>query len=259
MIGIIDSGIGGFGILREVKMLLPAEPVVYFADQAHFPYGDKSESDIQRLIEHAIQEVIAYGASCVVVACNSASVAALDHARARFTIPLVGTVPGIKPAVEQSKTKRIGVIGTTQTISSDYSDKLKKKFAHDAQIIPAACPGLADAIERGEDVHPLLEKVLPPLLSQNIDTLVLACTHYPLVRKEIEEIAGPNITVLDTNEAIARRVVHVIEMNGLRKNESEPDVFVTTGDLQTLEKQIHRYGVDRFAANGYTVHTNLSL
>lgn len=258
MIGIIDSGIGGFGIYREVKKLLPSERVVYFADQANFPYGDKSEQEIQELIEHAIEEVARAGATCVVVACNSASVAALGSARARYALPIIGTVPGIKPAAGQSKTKRIGVIGTTQTISSDYSDELTKKFGSDATIIAKPCPGLADAIERGEDVRPLLEKVLPSLLAKKIDTLVLACTHYPLIRKEIENFVGAGVAVLDTNKAIARRVENVVREHRLAKNEREPDLFITSGNAQTFKDQIHRFGVDHTAVNGYTVRASLS-
>lgn len=259
MIGIIDSGIGGFGIYSEVKMLLPSERVVYFADQANFPYGDKSEQEIQKLIEHAIEEVARAGAGIVVVACNSASVAALGLARARFALPIIGTVPGIKPAVEQSKTKRIGVIGTTQTILSSYSDELKKKFAGDALIIAIPFPGLADAIETGQNVRPLLEQTLPALLSKDIDTLVLACTHYPLIRSEIQSVVGPNVNVVDTNEAIARRVVQIVEQHSLRASVPGPDLFVTSGDPSTFEAQIHRFGVDHMAVNGYTVHTDLSL
>ncbi|MBI2426443.1 MAG: glutamate racemase [Candidatus Kerfeldbacteria bacterium] len=254
MIGIVDSGIGGFGVYREVKRLLPRARIVYVADQAHFPYGEKTEAEIEQYLCGIIDIAVRNGAMMVIVACNSASVAALEYARKKFNIPIVGTIPAIKPAVTTSHSQHIGVIGTPATITSAYYQNLIHEFGAESTIIPLACPGLADTIERLEDPRERLETCLAPLREPRVDTLVLACTHYPLIRDEIQEVMGKDVTLLDVSEAVARQAKHVFEAQTLDTDEEVgSDLFVTTGDARHFKKQIHEYGIDQCAVNGYSM------
>lgn len=259
MIGIIDSGIGGFGIYTEVKRLLPMTRAVYVADQVNFPYGGKSESEIERCLMQAVEIAVSKGADLVVIACNSASVSALDHAREKFHLPIVGTVPAIKPAATLSPTKRIGVIGTERTIASDVHEELVKTFGEGCDIIAKSCPGLAARIESLDDPTSAINECIDDLQG-NIDTLVLACTHYPLVASKIQEMIGPSVRLLDVNEAVARRTRDIAYGHHFDDNEHGKDIFVTTGDEDYFSKQILFYHIDRVPKAGYTVqHTTYPL
>lgn len=260
MIGIVDSGIGGFGVYRSVKRLLPSTRVVYVADQKHFPYGEKSEEAIEQYLYDIIEIAVRRGAMMVIVACNSASVAALEHARKKFDVSIVGTVPAIKPAVNASPSQRIGVIGTPMTITSAYYKNLIREFGAGSTILPVACPGLADAIERLDDPTERLESCLAPLRGQRVDTLVLACTHYPLIRDQIQKVMGNEVTLLDVSDAVARQAKHVFEAQTVDTDEEKgSDLFITTGDADHFQKQIHTFGIDQCAQNGYSIETTHPL
>jgi glutamate racemase len=211
---IFDSGIGGLSVLDPIRRLLPCAPIVYAADSAGFPYGTKSAAEIAarvpallgRLAEH-------YHPSLIVIACNTASTIALDAARAALDLPIVGTVPAIKPAAALSKSRAIGVLGTDATIVQPYVDRLAALFAPDCTIVRHGSAELVERAEaklRGEAADPeAYARILDGLLSRPggaaLDTIVLACTHFPLVRDELSAAAPRPLAFVDGNEGIARR------------------------------------------------------
>ncbi|MBI5442205.1 MAG: glutamate racemase, partial [Deltaproteobacteria bacterium] len=197
-IGIFDSGVGGLSVLREVRRLLPGERVLYFADQANVPYGHRPLKQVRRFSEEISRFLVARGAKVVVVACNTASGAALYHLREVFpAIPFVGLEPAVKPAAQRSRTKTIGVIATPGTFQGELFHRVVERFAGDVRVLAEACPGLVEQIEAGAVDSPvtrsLLERCLAPLLAEGIDSLVLGCTHYPFARAVMGSIAGPHV------------------------------------------------------------------
>jgi glutamate racemase len=211
---IFDSGVGGLSVLDPIRRLLPSAPIVYAADSAGFPYGTKSATEIAARVPALLGRLAErYAPSLIVIACNTASTIALDAARAALDLPIVGTVPAIKPAAALSKTRAIGVLGTDATIVQPYVDRLAAEFAADCTIVrhgSAELVELAEAKLRGETADPAAYvRILGGLLSrpggERIDTVVLACTHFPLVRDELAAAAPHPLTFVDGNDGIARR------------------------------------------------------
>ena len=211
---IFDSGVGGLSVLAPIRALLPEAPIVYAADSAGFPYGTKSAAEIAVRVPALLGRLAErYDPSLIVIACNTASTIALDAARAALDLPIVGTVPAIKPAAALSKTRAIGVLGTDATIVQPYVDRLAAEFASDCTIVrhgSAELVELAEAKLRGEAAEPAAyECILEGLLSrpggERVDTIVLACTHFPLVRDELIAACPRPIAFVDGNEGIARR------------------------------------------------------
>ena len=217
---LFDSGVGGLSVLGPVRAALPQAPIVYAADNAAFPYGAKSEAEIAtrvpallgRLVERVKPQII-------VIACNTASTIALAHVRAALDLPVVGTVPAIKPAALLSKTRTIGVLGTPATVRQNYVDRLSAEFASDCRVLRHGAPGLAALAEaklRGEGVDmDALRGEIAGLLAQEgaseMDALVLACTHFPLVEAELREAIGRDLAMVDGAQGIARRVAHLAQ------------------------------------------------
>jgi glutamate racemase len=211
---IFDSGIGGLSVLDPIRKLLPGAPIVYAADSAGFPYGTKSAAEIAARVPALLGRLAErYGPALIVIACNTASTIALDAARAALDLPIVGTVPAIKPAAALSRTRAIGVLGTDATIVQPYVDRLAAEFAADCTIVrhgSAELVELAEAKLRGEATAPeAYARILDGLLSRpggaRIDTIVLACTHFPLVEEELAAAAPRPVTFVDGKEGIARR------------------------------------------------------
>jgi glutamate racemase len=211
---IFDSGIGGLSVLDPIRRLLPGAPIVYAADSAGFPYGTKSAVEIAARVPALLGRLAErYDPSLIVIACNTASTIALDAVRAALDLPIVGTVPAIKPAAALSKTRAIGVLGTDATIVQPYVDRLAAEFAADCTIVrhgSAELVELAEARLRGETADPAAyARILGGLLSrpggERVDTIVLACTHFPLVREELAAAAPRPLAFVDGNEGIARR------------------------------------------------------
>jgi len=212
-----DSGVGGLSVLEPTRQLLPTAPIVYVADSAGYPYGTKSEAEIASRVPALLGPLVErFRPRLAVIACNTASTIALDHARAALTLPIVGTVPAIRPAAEMSKTRVIGVLGTEATVRQAYVDDLGAKFASDCTIIRHGSPGLvrlAEAKLAGDPVS--LEAVrlaAEPLFEQpgagKMDVVVLACTHFPLLHDELNA-AFPGIAWVDGGPGIARRIAHL--------------------------------------------------
>jgi glutamate racemase len=210
----LDSGIGGFSVLEPTRALLPRARIIYAADYAGIPYGTKSEIEVATRV-CALLGMLAerYRPRLAVIACNTASTIALGHARAVLDLPIVGTVPAIKPAALASRSRTIGVLGTAATIRQPYVDRLSAEFAADCTVLRHAAPELVDAAEaklRGEAVDPaILAGALSGLTDQiggsKLDTVVLACTHFPLLRDEFAA-ARPDLNFVDGSEGIARQV-----------------------------------------------------
>lgn len=240
-IGIFDSGVGGLSVLREVRRVLPGEHLLYFADQANVPYGQRPLRQVRRFSEEITRFLVARGAKVVVVACNTASGAALHHLREAFpATPFVGLEPAVKPAAQRSRTKAIGVIATQGTFRGELFCRLVERFAGDVRVLTQACPGLVERIETGDvggaETRSLLETYLDPLLSEGIDSLVLGCTHYPFAREAIEAIVGPHVCVVDPSPAVARQVQRVLTDRRLLGRGDHPGAveYWTTGEPERL-------------------------
>jgi glutamate racemase len=211
---IFDSGIGGLSVLQPIQALLPTAPIVYVADSAGYPYGTKSESEIAARVPALLGRLAErFDPELIVIACNTASTIALDHVRAALDVPIVGTVPAIKPAAALSQSRVIGVLGTEATVRQAYVDRLAAEFAPDCLLIrhgSAELVDLAEAKLRGEAPDPsLYSSILAGLTNQpqghRIDTIVLACTHFPLVERELEAASSRPLAFVDGKEGIARR------------------------------------------------------
>ena len=211
---IFDSGVGGLSVLAPIRAVLPTAPVVYAADSEYYPYGTKSAAEIEARVPLMLGRLAErFDPELIVIACNTASTIALDPVRAALHVPIVGTVPAIKPAALLSKTRAIGVLGTEATIRQPYVDRLAAEFAADCTIVrhgSAELVDLAEAKLRGEPTDPAAcRRIIGEMLArpggERVDTIVLACTHFPLVEEELRAASPRPIAFVDGNEGIARR------------------------------------------------------
>ena len=197
-------------MLREIRRELPHEDLLYVADSGHAPYGDKSAQLIEARAIAIAEFLVNRHAKAIVVACNTATSAAIETLRARFPVPIVAMEPAVKPAAAHTKSGVIGVLATSGTIGSNNFAKLHARFGTDVNILVQACPGLVEQVETGDlssdKTRALIEQYVLPLLAQNVDTIVLGCTHYPFLAPLIQEIAGPTIAIIDPAAAIAREL-----------------------------------------------------
>ena len=241
-IGIFDSGLGGLSILREIASLMPRERLFYFADNLHIPYGPRPLDEVRRYATSIAGRLIQLPAKMIVVACNTASAAALKHLRKVYPdTPFVGMEPAVKPAAAGSRTKRVGVLATQATFQGELFESVVERFAGDVEIVRQPCPGLAEFIENHQPDHPvlgsLLDRFVTPLVEKGVDTIVLACTHYPLVKDAIRKIAGPDVTIVDPSPAIARRTEQVLREAGLLAEEGEGGArFYVSGEAECFSK-----------------------
>lgn len=214
MIGVFDSGVGGLGVWREVVRALPATPTVYLADQAHAPYGDRSVEEIRELSFAATRVLLDEGAVVVVVACNTASAAALSALRRAFpAVPFVGMEPAVKPAAAASRSGVIGILATRATLEAPGFAALVERHAAGARVVAQIGEGLVEAVEAGRleasSTVELVRRCVGPLRAARADHVVLGCTHYPFLGHLIRASAGPGVTVVDPAPAVARRVADV--------------------------------------------------
>ncbi|MCL0043773.1 glutamate racemase [Peptococcaceae bacterium] len=219
-IGILDSGVGGLSIVKEIRKLMPYENIIYFADSAYCPYGDKPKEFIKHRVFTLCDFLIHKGAKILVIACNTASIVSLDDLRKHYAIPIVGVEPAVKPAVQATKTGIIGVLATSVSLSGNRFASLVKRFCTKTRVITQPCPGLVELVEQGEinsiKTKKLLYKYLTPLIAENADTIVLGCTHYPFLKPLIYEIIGNNdIKVIDTGKPVAKQTLRVLKQMNL--------------------------------------------
>ncbi len=241
-IGVFDSGIGGLSVLRAIRALLPGERILYLADQGHVPYGPRPMAEIQQFSEEITRFLLARGAKLVVVACNTASAAALHHLRASFPgIPFVGMEPAVKPAAEHTKSGVVGVLATPATFQGALYASVVERFAQGVTVLQDTCPGLVQQIEAGDlngaGTRQILENALHPMLAKGVDTVVMGCTHYPFVIPLIEEICGGKVRVIDPAPAVARQAQRLLDARGAKAREEAkaPIVAFTTGALNPFQ------------------------
>ena len=255
---IFDSGVGGLTVLAEVRKLLPGAPIIYAADLAGLPYGEKSEAEIAARVAGLLGRMAErYRPRLITIACNTASTIALGMVREVLEIPIVGTVPAIKPAALQTRSGVIGLLGTSATIRQKYVDDLEAEFAAGKRLLRHACPELVAAAEaklRGETPDAdVFRAAAEGLRSQpggsEIDTVVLACTHFPLVEDELRAAFGDGVAFVDGAQGIARRIAHLTRNGDLRRE--RPDFAVVTGALanaDALRPVFAQYGLEEVAA-----------
>ena len=246
-IGVLDSGVGGLSVLREIRRQLPAEHLQFFADQAHLPYGPRSLLQVRAFTEAISRFLIEGGAKVIVVACNTASAAALYHLRDVFPgVPFVGMEPAVKPAARETTSGVVGIMATPATFQGDHFTNLIQRYGQDVRVLRSVCPGLVERVEAGalEDAETvaLLNRFLTPLLSEGMDTMVLGCTHYPFLIPAIRRLVGPKIRIIDPSPAVARQVRHVLAgREWLRLADELGDLdFFTSGDPGIFHRQVTR-------------------
>lgn len=249
-IGIFDSGIGGLTVMSAVRQVLPGEHLCYFGDNAHVPYGPRSLEEVHGFSHGITKALLDRDCKLIVIACNTASAAALASLREAFPeVPFVGMEPAVKPAVEHTHTGVVGVIATVATFQSDLYASVVERFAQGVEVLHQPCPGLVKQIEAGEFGTPRTESMLrgwlEPMLARNIDALVLGCTHYPIIRPLIERIVGPGVRVIDPAPAIARRTKHLLEQEGtmtLAGNTGDVTIW-TSGGAREFAAMMQRIGL----------------
>ncbi len=244
-VGVFDSGVGGLSVLRHIRAALPGADLLYVADSGHAPYGDKPAEFIAARA-HAIAEfLVAQEVRALVVACNTATAAAIHTLRARFDLPIVGMEPAVKPAAEATRTGVIGVLATSGTLESGKFAELARRFGSQARVIVQPCPGLVERIEQGDLDGPatraLLEGYVAPLLAQGADTLVLGCTHYPFLAPLLRELAGEAVSLIETGEAVARQLKRrLAETDFSQRTGGGTERVFTSGDPARLEALLPR-------------------
>lgn len=225
-VGVFDSGVGGLSVLRHIRARLPNEHLIYFADSGNAPYGEKTEEFVVARALAVADFLLARGAKALVVACNTATVAAIKAVRARYpALPVVGVEPGLKPAAATTRNGKVGVLATARTLKGEKFLQLREQIssASKAEFLLQPAVGLVDQIELGDLEAPaigaMLERYIAPLLDQGADTLVLGCTHYPFVKDGIERVlrehARADVTLIDTGDAVARQLVRLLDAAGL--------------------------------------------
>jgi len=246
-LGVFDSGVGGLSVLRAIRQQLPSETFLYFGDQVHVPYGPRPLEEVKNFSEAITRFLLGLGAKLIVVACNTASAAALHSLRQIFpTVPFVGMEPAIKPAAENTHTGVVGVLATPATFQGALYASVVERFAGDVTLLQNTCPGLVQQIEQGgldgSETRAILESALHPMLDKGIDTVVLGCTHYPFVIPLIQEIVGPDVRVIDPAPAVARQVSRLLDSSGKRATGSRFKTmrFFTSGEATRFEVLLSR-------------------
>lgn len=239
-IGIFDSGVGGLSVLREIRAWMPNENIIYFGDQGHVPYGPRPMEQIQDFSEGITRYLLAQHAKIIVVACNTASAAALTYLRQTFPdVQFVGMEPAVKPAAEKTQTGKVGVLATPATFQGALYTSVVERFANGVELFQNTCSGLVQQIEigdlDGEETRSILENALHPMLEKNIDTVVLGCTHYPFVIPMIEKIVGETVRVIDPAPAVAKQVKRLLEARGMLSQHGGRLRFVTSGEADSVK------------------------
>jgi len=237
-IGIFDSGVGGLTVVRSVMDLLPDERIIYLGDGARGPYGPRDIDEVRGFAHEIIQYLLGFDVKLIVIACNSATAAALDEAQRDYDIPIVGVImPGVRAALRRSKRLQIGVIGTKVTITSGSYERAIKRLDPRAEVFSQACPEFVEFVERGEVTGDHISEIalgyLDPMLEAGIDTLILGCTHYPLLAPLLQEVVGGGVDLISSADETAAEVRIILDHLGWLADGSRPGsmMFLTTGDV----------------------------
>lgn len=243
-IGVFDSGVGGLTVLRAIRSQLPAEKLLYVADTQHMPYGERDPEYITQRCLAVADYLHKQKVKALVVACNTASVVAINAIREQFSIPVVGIEPAIKPAANVTRSGVVGVLATSRTLQSPGVKRLCELYGQNVEIVLTPCPGLVEQIEKGEldtnATHDLLDGFLEPMLQAGADTVVLGCTHYPFIRQAIQDRVGNTVTVVEPGAAVARQLqrrLDELELALPSDSDEGEETFYSTGpigDVATL-------------------------
>jgi glutamate racemase len=267
-IGVFDSGVGGLSVLRHLQTQLPAEQFIYLADQGHVPYGSRSAQEIIQFSQGITQFFLQLNVKAIVVACNTASAAALSLLRQQFDLPFVGMEPAVKPAAQQTQSGKVGILATGGTFASTRYARLTAKYAQSVKVWEDPCVGLVPEIEAGRldspAVHQILQQALTPMLAAGVDTVVLGCTHYPFVLPVVEGIVGTAVTIIDPAPAVARQTGVVLRQHSLLADASQSGSvrFITTGAAEPYARQVEQLlglsgvGVETAVWNGDWLSVN---
>ncbi|MEJ2149579.1 MAG: glutamate racemase, partial [Chloroflexota bacterium] len=233
-VALLDSGVGGLSILREVRCQLPNEDVLYFADQAHVPYGPREADEIRRFARGITRFFLAREAKVIVVACNAASAASLYHLRETFEVPFVGMEPAVKPAAARTNSGVIGVITTEATFQGELFASVVERFAEGLTVVTQVCPDFVTLVEDGQLDTPAVRRAaqayLGPLVEANVDQLVLGCTHFPFLMPVFADVVGPSVEIVDPGPAVARQVGRVIAESRHSPDHQGEVSYFTSGD-----------------------------
>lgn len=232
-IGLFDSGVGGLTVLRQIQKLLPQEDLIYIADQARVPYGPRPEAEVREYAREITAYLLGQNAKLIVVACNTATAAALNYLRHTFPkVPFVGMEPAVKPGAAQTRSGKVGVLATAGTFESQRYASLMERFARHVQLYENPCLGLVELIEAGRfngtETESLLHDCVQPMLTAGVDTLVLGCTHYPFVLPVLARITGPDVAIIDPAPAVARQTGRLLQQHHLANNKT------STGQVRLL-------------------------
>lgn len=259
MIGVFDSGVGGLTVLKEITKRLPGEDFIYLGDTARVPYGPKPLDDVKRFVIQISEYLLEQQVKMIVIACNTGTAAGLEDVKKLTKIPVIGVIePGAKSAVQSTKNKRIGVIGTVGTINSKAYEKSILSFDSEVEVFGQACPPFVDFIERGEvkgnNLIAVIEKYLRPLLEKNVDTIILGCTHYPLIEKQIARIVTSNVKIISSAEETAKEAENRIKnkdnyfndknsknMRYIQGKDIDKIRFLSTADIESFKKLGSRF------------------
>ena len=240
MIGIFDSGVGGLSVFREIKKLLPSERYVYFSDNAHCPYGEKSREYIIDRARTITSFLMEQGAEIIVVACNTATAAAISTLREEFPISFIGMEPAVKPAAQATRTGVVGVLATAGTLKASKYIDTREKWAQNVRIAEHIGQGFVELVESGkvtgEEAEEVVERSVRPLLDAGADTIVLGCTHYPFLSDTILKVAGNSVRIIDPAPAVARHLLEVMQEKGLIHEDGFSIELHSSGDRTTLEQ-----------------------
>lgn len=249
-IGVFDSGIGGLSVLRHIREILPAEKLVYVADRGHLPYGNKHNDYIIDRSIHITEYLLGLNVKALVVACNTATAAAISTLRSRYDIPIIGMEPGIKPAIVQSRNGLIGILATAGTLGSGKFKGLVEQHANGAELFTQPCHGWVEHIESQDIEHPqslqLVLNTLAPLLEKQVDTLVLGCTHYPFLAKVIRQAAGEEVSIIDTGYAVASHLKRRLSEENLlsETNGKGQEHFWCSGPIDEMQRLVGKFWGD---------------
>ncbi len=244
-IGVFDSGVGGLSVWREIVRLLPHEATLYLADQARAPYGERPSTEVEALTHAAVAWLLGQGAKLIVIACNTASAAALTSLRRRWPdTPIVGMEPAVKPASQATKTGHVGVLATPGTLRASRFSHLVERFANGVQVHTLMGTGLVEMVERneltGSEIEAKVRDIFSPVQNIPIDHLVLGCTHYPFLSETLQRVLGEGVVLVDPAPAVARQTQRVLQQRALQKNDGQPGPwrFVTTGELASFTESV---------------------
>ncbi|QCJ43660.1 glutamate racemase [Bacillus sp. S3] len=242
-IGVIDSGVGGLTVAKEIIRQLPNEKIIYLGDTARCPYGPRSRQEVKRFTWEMTAFLLEKNIKMLVIACNTATAAALDEIRKELPIPVLGVInPGARAAIKRTKNYRVGIIGTVGTVKSGAYEKALKSLNSRLFVTSHACPKFVPLVESGEYNGPIAERIvdeaLKPLLNQHLDTLILGCTHYPLLEPLIKNVMGETVHVISSGDETAHEISAILQYSGqLDELESVPEhEFYTTGSKRLFSK-----------------------